>query len=250
MRLLGVIPARLGSTRLPHKPLQLLAGEPLVTRVIERVRELGVIDTLVVATDAPMVAEVVERSGVRAVMTRAEHPSGTDRVAEVAALPEFGEYDVIANIQGDEPFLDAEALTGAIERVRGGDDVGTAAAPLEAGQAGDPARVKVVTDLAGRALWFSRAAIPYRRDADVPTEGLYWQHVGLYVYARQALSRWVTLPPTRAEQAEKLEQLRALEHGMSIGVARLKGAVAPGIDTAEDLTRAQAHWRNLRGVKR
>ena len=106
------------------------------------------------------------------------------------------------------------------------------------------------TDLAGRALWFSRAAIPFRRDADVATEGLYWQHVGLYVYTRSALARWVTLPPTAAEQAEKLEQLRALEHGMHIGVARLTGAVAPGIDTAEDLTRAQAHWRNLRGVKR
>lgn len=250
MRLLGVIPARLGSTRLPHKPLQLLAGEPLVTRVIERVRELGVVDELVVATDAPMVAEVVARSGVQAVMTRAEHPSGTDRVAEVAARPEFAGFDVIANIQGDEPFLDAAALTGAIARVQGGDDVGTAAAPLEAVHAGDPARVKVVTDLAGRALWFSRAAIPFRREADAPTEGLYWQHVGLYVYTRAALARWVMLPPTAAEQAEKLEQLRALEHGMRIGVARLSGAVAPGIDTAEDLTRAQAHWRNLRGVKR
>src|SRR5690349_115008 len=131
MRLLGVIPARLGSTRLPHKPLQLLAGEPLVTRVIERVRELSVVDELVVATDAPMVAEVVARSGVRAVMTRAEHPSGTDRVAEVAALKEFAGFDVIANIQGDEPFLDAAALTGAIARVTGGADVGTAAAPLD-----------------------------------------------------------------------------------------------------------------------
>ena len=250
MRLLGVIPARLGSTRLPNKPLQLLAGEPLVTRVIERVRELGVVDDLVVATDAPMVAEVVERSGVRAVLTRADHPSGTDRVAEVAARPEFAGYDMIANIQGDEPFLDGEALRGAIARVRGGDDVGTAAAPLELAQVGDPSRVKVVTDRAGRALWFSRAAIPYRRDADAPTDGLYWQHVGLYVYTRAALAHWVSLPATAAEQAEKLEQLRALEHGISIGVARLATAALPGIDTAEDLTRAQAHWRNLRGVKR
>ncbi len=250
MRLLGVIPARLGSTRLPNKPLQLLAGEPLVTRVIERVRELGVVDELVVATDAPMVAEVVERSGVRAVLTRADHPSGTDRVAEVAARPEFAGFDMIANIQGDEPFLDGEALRGAIARVRGGDDVGTAAAPLELAQAGDPARVKVVTDRAGRALWFSRAAIPFRRDADAPTDGLYWQHVGLYVYTREALARWVALPATAAEQAEKLEQLRALEHGMSIGVARLGAGTLPGIDTAEDLTRAQAYWRNLRGVKR
>ena len=250
MRLLGVIPARLGSTRLPNKPLQLLAGEPLVTRVIERVRELRLVDDLVVATDAPMVAEVVARSGVRAVLTRADHPSGTDRVAEVAALPEFAGFDVIANVQGDEPFLDGEALRGAVERVRGGEDVGTAAAPLDAADAADPARVKVVTDLRGRALWFSRAAIPYRRDADVPTAGLYWQHVGIYVYTRSALERWVALAPTAAEQAEKLEQLRALEHGMTIGVARLSAAALPGIDTAEDLTRAQAHWRTLRGATR
>ena len=250
MRLLGVIPARLGSTRLPNKPLQLLAGEPLVTRVIERVRELRLVDDLVVATDAPMVAEVVARSGVRAVLTRADHPSGTDRVAEVAALPEFAGFDVIANVQGDEPFLDGEALRGAVERVRGGEDVGTAAAPLDAADAADPARVKVVTDLRGRALWFSRAAIPYRRDADVPTAGLYWQHVGIYVYTRSALERWVALAPTAAEQAEKLEQLRALEHGLTIGVARLSAAALPGIDTAEDLTRAQAHWRTLRGATR
>ena len=221
-----------------------------MTRVIERVRELGMVDDLVVATDAPMVAEVVERSGVRAVLTRADHPSGTDRVAKVAARPEFAGFDMIANIQGDEPFLDGEALRGAIARVRGGDDVGTAAAPLELAQAGDPARVKVVTDRAGRALWFSRAAIPFRRDADAPTDGLYWQHVGLYVYTREALARWVKLPATAAEQAEKLEQLRALEHGISIGVARLGAGTLPGIDTAEDLTRAQTHWRNLRGVKR
>jgi len=219
----------------------------LVTRVVERVRELGLLHELVVATDAPMVAEVVERAGVRAVMTRADHPSGTDRVAEVAALPEFAGFDVIANVQGDEPFLDVDALRGAVARVESGDDVGTAAAPLDAAHVADPARVKVVTDLSGRALWFSRAAIPFRRDGDTPTEGLYWQHVGLYVYRRAALERWVALPATAAEGAEKLEQLRALEHGMRIGVARLTHAVLPGIDTAEDLTRAHTQWRTLRG---
>jgi 3-deoxy-manno-octulosonate cytidylyltransferase (CMP-KDO synthetase) len=141
-------------------------------------------------------------------------------------------------------------LSGAVARVRAGDDVGTAAAPLDLAHAQDPARVKVVTDLKGRALWFSRAAIPMRRDADVPTDGLYWQHVGLYVYTRAALQRWVALPPTRAEGAEKLEQLRALEHGMTIGVAKLDAAILPGIDTAEDLARAQTYWRTLRGSTR
>ena len=132
MRVLGVIPARLGSTRLPNKPLQLLAGEPLITRVIQRVRQHELTDELVVATDSPMIAEVAERSRVRAVLTDGGHLSGTDRVAEVAARPEFAGADIVVNLQGDEPFLSREALAGALDRVRGGDDIGTAAAPLDA----------------------------------------------------------------------------------------------------------------------
>ena len=247
MRLLGVIPARLGSTRLPNKPLQLLAGEPLVTRVVSRVRQLGVVEELVVATDSPMVVEVVARTGAKAVLTRADHPSGSDRVAEVAALSEYREFDVIVNLQGDEPFLSAAALAGAVARVREGDDVGTAAAPLDAAQAAEPSRVKVVTDARGRALYFSRAAIPFRRDAQESAEGLYWQHVGLYAWTRRALERWAELPPTRAEMAEKLEQLRAIEAGLTIGVARLTEPAMPGIDTPEDLRRAEGIWRSQRG---
>lgn len=247
MRLLGVIPARLGSTRLPNKPLQLLAGEPLVTRVISRVRQLGIVEELVVATDSPMVVEVVARTATPAVLTRADHPSGSDRVAEVAALPAYRGYDVIVNLQGDEPFLSAEALAGAVERVRMGDDIGTAAAPLEAGQAAEPARVKVVTDVRGRALYFSRAPIPFRRDPDSSAEGLYWQHIGLYAWSRDALERWVAFSPTRAEEAEKLEQLRALENGLTIGVTRLREPALPGIDTPEDLRRAETIWRSQRG---
>ena len=165
MRVLGVIPARLGSTRLPHKPLQLLAGEPLVTRVVQRVREYGLVDTLVVATDASMVARVAERAGVATVLTDASHGSGTDRVAEVASRPEYAGFDIVVNIQADEPFLPLEALAGAIERVRSGDDIGTAASPLEAGLVSDPNKVKVVTDENGRALYFSRAPIPFAREA-------------------------------------------------------------------------------------
>lgn len=247
MRLLGVIPARLGSTRLPNKPLQLLAGEPLVTRVIERVRALAVVDELVVATDSPMVAEVVTRAGATAVLTRVDHPSGSDRVAEVAALARYRAFDVIVNLQGDEPFLSREALTGAVDRVRGGDDIGTAAAPLGAEHAAEPSRVKVVTDRSGRALYFSRAPIPFRRDPQSPAEGLYWQHIGLYAWTRAALERWAEYPPSRAEQAEQLEQLRALEHGLTVGVARLNEAAAPGIDTPEDLRRAEGIWRSQRG---
>ena len=244
MRVLGVIPARLGSTRLPNKPLQMLAGAPLITRVVRRVQEHGLVDELVVATDSPLVAQVVERSEVRAVLTARGHLSGTDRVGEVAARAEFAGFDLVVNVQGDEPFLAREALAGAIDRVAGGDDVGTAAAPLDPALAADPARVKVVTDGAGRALYFSRAAIPHLRD---PTHApsLYWQHLGIYAYTREALSRWSVLEPSPAEQAERLEQLRALHHGLRIGVALLREPAEPGIDTPDDLRRAEAHWHAL-----
>jgi 3-deoxy-manno-octulosonate cytidylyltransferase (CMP-KDO synthetase) len=247
MRALGVIPARLGSTRLPNKPLQLLAGEPLITRVIERVLDHGLMAELVVATDSPLVAEVVERSSVRAVLTGEWHQTGTERVAEVAGRPEFAGFDVIVNIQGDEPFISREAVAGALARVEQGDDIGTAAAPLQPALASDPNRVKIVTDADGRARYFSRAAIPYRREQSEPSDGLYWQHVGIYAYTPAALRKWVSLPSCPAEQAERLEQLRALHHGLTIGVARLEEPVLPGVDTADDLRRAEAHWHAFQG---
>ena len=247
MRVLGVIPARLGSTRLPNKPLQLLAGEPLITRVIQHVVDLGLVEQLVVATDSQMIAQVVERAGVRAVLTHDGHLAGTDRVAEAAGRAEFAAFDVVANVQGDEPFLPREALAGAIDRVAQGDDIGTAAAPLSPEHAADPSRVKVVTDARGRALYFSRAAIPRRREATEPADGLYWQHLGLYVYTRAALARWVAAPPSPAERAEHLEQLRALHCGLTIGVARLTEPALPGVDTPDDLRRAEAHWHALQG---
>jgi 3-deoxy-manno-octulosonate cytidylyltransferase (CMP-KDO synthetase) len=247
MRILGVIPARLGSTRLPNKPLQLLAGEPLITRVIERVLDHQLVEQLVVATDSEKVVRVVEKSGVRAVLTSASHLTGTDRVAEVAERAEFGGFNTVVNIQGDEPFLSREALAGALNRIQQGDDIGTAAAPLDAALAADPARVKVVTDDSGRALYFSRAPIPYRREPGDSGDGLYWQHIGIYACTRAALARWVRLPPSPAEQAERLEQLRALQDGIAIGVARLTEPALPGVDTADDLRRAEAHWHAYQG---
>jgi 3-deoxy-manno-octulosonate cytidylyltransferase (CMP-KDO synthetase) len=247
MRVLGVIPARLGSTRLPNKPLQQLAGEPLITRVVQRVLEHGLTDELVVATDSPRVAQVAEQAGVRAVLTLSSHQTGTDRVAEVAGRAEFSAFDTVVNIQGDEPFLSREALAGALARIETGDEVGTAAAPLDAELAGDPSRVKVVTDARGRALYFSRSVIPHQRDAGDSSDGLYWQHLGIYSFTRAALARWITLPPSAAEQAERLEQLRALHNGMTIGVARLQQPALPGIDTADDLRRAEAHWHTFQG---
>jgi 3-deoxy-manno-octulosonate cytidylyltransferase (CMP-KDO synthetase) len=227
----------------------MLAGEPLITRVIQRVQEHGLADELVVATDSPMVARVVERSQVRAVVTERGHLTGTDRVAEVAARPEFAGFDAVVNVQGDEPFLAREALAGSIDRVVQGDDIGTAAAPLDPELAGDPARVKVVTDSEGRALYFSRAVIPHRREASDSGRALYWQHLGIYAYTRDALRRWARLEPSPAELAERLEQLRALHHGLTIGVARLTAPVEPGVDTPADLRRAEAHWQALQRVK-
>jgi 3-deoxy-manno-octulosonate cytidylyltransferase (CMP-KDO synthetase) len=247
MRVLGVIPARLGSIRLPHKPLQLLAGEPLITRVIQRVMEHGLVDLLVVATDAPTIAEVVGRSGVPAVLTDAGHLTGTDRVAEVARRGEFAGFDVVVNVQGDEPFVPREAVAGALQRIEEGDDVGTAAAPLDPALAADPSRVKVVTDARGRALYFSRSVIPHHRDPGRPGDGLYWQHLGVYAYTRSALECWVGLRPSPAEEAERLEQLRALHYGLAIGVTRLAKPALPGIDTPDDLRRAEAHWHALEG---
>jgi 3-deoxy-manno-octulosonate cytidylyltransferase (CMP-KDO synthetase) len=223
----------------------MLAGEPLITRVVQRVQEHGLVDELVVATDSPMVAQVVERAGVRAVLTGRGHLTGTDRVAEVASSPEFAGFDAVVNVQGDEPFLARDALAGAIERVAQGDEVGTAAAPLDPALAHDPARVKVVTDGRGRALYFSRAAIPHLRDEADLAPGLYWQHLGIYAYAREALRRWSALEPSPAELAERLEQLRALHHGLRIGVALLAEPVEPGVDTPDDLRRAEAHWQAL-----
>jgi len=242
MLVLGVIPARLGSTRIPNKPLQNLAGEPLIVRVIQRVQGFGVVDHLVVATDSALVAKVVEVVGVRAIVTRANHATGTDRVAEVAGLPEFAGHEVIANIQGDEPFLPRTALVGALEQVAGGADIGTAAAPLASEEAADPARVKVVMSASGGALYFSRAAIPHVREPGAQAHTLYWQHIGVYAYRREALLRLAGLAPSPAEEAERLEQLRALHHGMAVGVARLESPVEPGVDTLDDLRRAQSRW--------
>jgi 3-deoxy-manno-octulosonate cytidylyltransferase (CMP-KDO synthetase) len=176
-------------------------------------------------------------------MTSAENRTGTERVAEVARRAEFAGYDVVLNVQGDEPFLPAEAAAGAVEQVRAGADVGTAAAPLDRDLVGEPARVKVVMTESGRALYFSRAPIPFARDpsAAVPA-GAYWQHLGVYAYRRPALERWVRAAPIALETIEQLEQLRALYYGLTIGVARLDRPAEPGIDTPTDLIRAESRW--------
>jgi 3-deoxy-manno-octulosonate cytidylyltransferase (CMP-KDO synthetase) len=246
---LGVIPARLGSSRLPRKPLLSLAGEPLVLWVVRRVFEAGVCDRVVVATDAHEIATVVERAGYEAVLTAPGHESGTARVSEVVDNKSFNAFDIVLNVQGDEPLVAPAALLGAVARVRGGDPIGTAAGDLDRALASDPNRVKVIVDARGRAVYFSRAPIPFDRDGH--GEVVYHQHVGVYAYTRDALARWMRLPPVPEERWERLEQLRPLLAGMPIGVALFPGPAAPGVDTAEDLRFAEAHITGqLREVSR
>jgi 3-deoxy-manno-octulosonate cytidylyltransferase (CMP-KDO synthetase) len=244
VRFLCVIPARLGSTRLPEKPLRLLAGEPLVRHVARRVAESEIADEVVVATDAPYVVTAVSDLAVRPLLTRATCASGTERVAEVVRRPEYADVDMVLNVQGDEPLVPREALVGALERVANGDDVGTAAGPLSADAWWDPNRVKVSVDGRGRALRFFRS--PVARRSPHPETVLH--HVGVYAYRRDALLRWVRLPEGDEERAERLEQLRPLAHGMTIGVSRLAEAPPPGVDTAEDLE-AMEHLLAAAGPK-
>jgi 3-deoxy-manno-octulosonate cytidylyltransferase (CMP-KDO synthetase) len=245
--LLCVIPARLGSSRLPRKPLLPLAGDPLIVWVARRVTEWGLADRIVVATDAAAVQAVVTGAGYTAVLTSDRHESGTERVSEVIAMKEFSGYDLILNVQGDEPLLPVDAARGAVARVRAGDAIGTAAGRLEPELAADPHRVKVVIDMRGHAAYFSRAPIPFDRERSGSTR--YHQHIGVYAYTRDALRRWVALPPVEAERSERLEQLRPLLHGMPVGVAVVAGATAPGVDTPEDVaTVERLLTRTLRGV--
>jgi 3-deoxy-manno-octulosonate cytidylyltransferase (CMP-KDO synthetase) len=244
---LGVIPARLGSSRLPRKPLLPLAGEPLVTVVTRRIADLGVCDRLVVATDAQEIANVVTDAGFEAVMTSPDHASGTERVAEVVANQSFSAFDFILNVQGDEPFVAAAAVRGALACLERGDLLGTAAGSLDRALVNDPSRVKVVVDTRGRAVYFSRAPIPFDRERT--GQVVYHQHVGVYAYTREALDTWVRLPPVPEEQWERLEQLRPLLHGIPMGVTLFAGPAAPGIDTPADLAWAEAEiTRHLREV--
>lgn len=247
MPVLAVIPARLGATRLPRKPLRLLAGEPLVVRVYQRVAALQVADHIVVATDHEDIATACVARGIPVAMTRRDHPSGTDRVAEVAARSEHAAFDIVLNVQGDEPFVSREALAGAVDVVRHGTaPIGTAAVPIPADWQGRPDVVKVVCTEAGHALYFSRAPIPYLRDASEAAllAPLVRQHVGVYAYTRDALQQWVTWPPHPLELVERLEQLRPLAHGLAIGVADVPAAEG-GIDTEDDLRRANARWAQV-----
>jgi len=238
-----VIPARLAAVRLPRKPLRLLAGLPLIVRVWQRVSSMNVADACVVATDDDAIANAARNAGADCVMTATHHSSGTERVAEVAAMPEFAAFDTIVNVQGDEPFIGQKAVEGAAAIVSSGRfPLGTSASPAPRDAGPNPDLVKVVVADDGRALYFSRAGIPFSRDASDNGKPGMLQHIGVYAYSRDALDRWVSLPQHPLEKIERLEQLRPLAAGIPIGVAIADETPGSGIDTEEDLFNANERW--------
>ncbi|MEO8193947.1 MAG: 3-deoxy-manno-octulosonate cytidylyltransferase [Gemmatimonadales bacterium] len=248
MRTLIVIPARLAAVRLPQKPLRLLAGLPLVVRVWQRVCEMKIADECVVATDDEAVAQIAREAGAESVITSRGHTSGTERVAEVAVMPRFADFTTIVNVQGDEPFIGRRAVEGAAEMVSSGRfPLGTAASPASWDIANNPNVVKVVIGDDGHALYFSRAGIPFVRDREAigSHEVTILQHIGVYAYHREALQQWAFLPPHPLENTERLEQLRPLAAGIPIGVAIARETPETGIDTEDDLSRANARWHEF-----
>jgi 3-deoxy-manno-octulosonate cytidylyltransferase (CMP-KDO synthetase) len=243
MRILGVIPARIGSTRLPGKPLLAETGRPLIVHVLDAARRATRLDRVIVATDDPRIAEAVADHGGEAMLTRADHPSGTDRVAEVAAR--VGDAEVVVNLQGDEPEVEGTTLDHLVEVLLADPDVpmATLATPFRDEAAfRDPACVKVVRDARGRALYFSRSPIPCHRDGLDPAASPGLLHLGLYAYRRDFLLGLARLSPTPLERAERLEQLRVLESGFPIAVG-VVDEPSVGIDTPEDYRRFVERWR-------
>jgi len=235
---LVLIPARLAATRLPNKPLADIAGEPMIVHVWRRAVAAG-IGPVVVATDAPEIAAAIEAVGGLAVMTRADHPSGSDRLAEALEIVDAnGEHDVVVNVQGDLPTIDPAVIGAAITPLADAAvDIATLCAPIvRAEEADDPNVVKLVGHTVGpnrlRALYFTRARAPWG-------EGPLFHHIGLYAYRRKALARFMALPQGELERRERLEQLRALEAGMRID-AMVVGDLPLGVDTPADLERARA----------
>lgn len=256
MSFIVIIPARYGSSRFPGKPLADLNGKPMVVRVAEQARKSGAAE-VIVATDHNGIAAAVEAAGHLAVMTRGDHASGTDRLAEVVARRRYAARQIVVNVQGDEPLV-APALIRAVAdnlASRREAHMATAAYPLkDPRELGDPNVVKVVLDLAGYALYFSRAPIPYARDAfakDMQTipRGLpVYRHLGLYAYRAAFLREFTRLEAPAIERFEALEQLRALAHGRRISVAVTRTAPHPGIDTPADLERVRCFLSRRRRV--
>ncbi len=250
MAIVAIIPARFASTRLPGKPLSDIHGKTMIERVHARARAAGRLDRVIVATDDERVASVVRSFGGEVAMTSPAHATGTDRLAEAAAELDA---EIVVDVQGDEPMLDPGGIDAAAEALLADPSlpISTLSLPLASlEEMLSPSVVKVVCDASGDALYFSRAPIPHVRcgaDADAAVSAaqavarrLARKHVGLYAYRRQALLRFASLPPSPLEQAEGLEQLRALHHGMRIRVVPREGEASLAVDTPEDLERVRA----------
>ena len=241
MKVLCVIPARYASTRLPGKPLKDIAGKPMVVRVYERASQARLVDETLVATDDERIKEAVEAAGGRAMLTRADHPTGTDRLAEVAEA--YPEVDLIINVQGDEPLIEPaliDELAGQFESDEGLQMATVKTEIKEEAEQKNPNNVKVVCDKAGYALYFSRSLMPYPRKGGCPV----YKHIGIYAYRRDFLLKYAKMEPTPLEKAESLEQLRALENGFRIKVVETKASFV-GVDTPEDLERVNEIYRNM-----
>jgi len=243
-RVLGVIPARLESTRLPRKPLRLICGRPMIAWVYWRARQAQCLDTLVVATDSEEITAYCRASEIPVAMTSSTHRSGTGRVVEVMG---HEPADIYVNIQGDEPMVTAEHIELLLRPFREFPEtrVSTLKVAVSSEQARNPNNVKVVTDLKGRALYFSRAPIPYDREGFGRVQ--YYKHLGLYAYAAEALRLFSTLLPSPLEQQEKLEQLRFLENGIPIAVVETTQDTI-GVDTEEDLKKVDGYFHHRRAV--
>src|SRR4029077_7684802 len=241
----GIIPARWASTRFQGKPLYLIAGKPLLRRVWERCRRARKLDLVIVATDDMRIANAAFEWGAEVALTSVYHQSGTDRIAEV--VRKARQFAFVINIQGDEPLLDPDLIDQMVKRLRSGRkiDIVTAAHPFEnAAEASSPHQVKVIVDLDGNALYFSRYAIPFPRNRSVSIK--YFRHQGIYGFRRKALLDFVRWKPTPLERAESLEQLRALENGVKVHVLLTKHG-SPGVDTPAD---AKALEQKLARAKR
>jgi len=239
MNTLAVIPARYGSTRLPGKALISLGGKPMIQRVWERVRQASLVSNVVVATDDERIRTAVQAFGGQAVMTRADHRSGTERVAEVAVA--HPEAEILINVQGDEPLIEPAAIDAAVEAIREDAEVNiaTMAVPISTpAEIMDPNVVKAVLDFDGNALYFSRAPIPWVRDRGGPVHARHLKHLGLYAFRRAALLEFPTFPQGDLERIEQLEQLRWLENGYRIRVAETEYD-SVSVDIPDDVLRVE-----------
>lgn len=246
MNTIGVIPARWASTRLPGKSLVPICGRPLIHWVIERVRAARSLSSFMVATDDERIRDAAEAAGAKAVMTAAEHPTGTDRVAEAVRGEDA---DVVMNIQGDEPLIDPRLIDELARTMEARPelDMATAATPLrDAGLIAGTSAVKVVWNANGEALYFSRSVIPHVRDEADRAEGLHWRHLGIYAYRAEFLDRLVKTPPCVLERTERLEQLRALHIGGRIGVVETEDE-GIGVDTPQDVEYVERLLKNRGG---